>query len=178
MRFRRCVWTLLAAAHLVIVICGACQWLPERRAGPLAQMFRWYATMSGANSQYGFYAPEVGDHCRARFLLHDEADSTWCDSFEQMNSPEARLRLVGTAEAAFANGAAQESPARRERLVKSWAAAMFTRHPGAASLTVVVEVYDVPTRADYQAGSRPSWKVAYQAQVRRDAAVAQERIEP
>ena len=174
MRVRRCLWTLFGGAQLVIVVCGACQWLPANTKNPLARAFQWYATVSGANSQYGFYAPEVGDHCRPRFLLHDEQGSTWPDSFERANTPEARLRLEGSAEAAFANGAAQESPARRERLVKSWAAAMFTRHPSALSLTVVVEAYDVPTMAGYRAGARPSWKTVYEAQVQRN--ISQKRI--
>jgi hypothetical protein len=73
---------------------------------------------------------------------------------------------------AFANGEAEKSPESRMRLVKSWAAVMFTRHPNASSLTVVVEVYDVPTMAEYRAGSRPAWRIIYRAQLQRGASPA------
>lgn len=178
MRISHSRWTVLAAVHLALVIAGAGQWLPEQRGGRWVQALRWYATMSGANSQFGFYAPEVGDHCRARFVLQNARGDTWTDSFHERISPEVQLRLVGTAEAAFANGAAREAPARRERLVRSWAAAMFTRHPDAVTLMVVVEAYIVPTRADYRAGSRPTWKCIYQAQVQREAHAVQTGVKP
>lgn len=169
MRSRHCVCVLLAAAHLVVVICGAGDWLPDRSGGPPAWLVEWYATMSGAGSGYGFFAPAVGARYRARFVLRDVRGSTWTDTFDQSNSPEARLRLAGSADRAFASGEAEQSAARRERLVKSWAAVMFSRHPGAASLTVIVEAYDVPTMAQYRSGQRPSWQVEYEAHVQRDS---------
>jgi hypothetical protein len=141
-------------------------------------MVRWYACMSGANSHYGFYAPNVGEQYRARFMLYDDQGLAWGDSFDDSNSPEARLRLGGSAASAFANGEAEKTPARRERLVKSWAAAMFTRHPSAVSLTVVVEAHDIPSMAEYRTGLRPSWNPVYEARVQRDSSADQKRIEP
>jgi hypothetical protein len=125
--------------------------------------------MSGAQTQYGVFAPEVGERYRPRFILKDGRGCSWPDSFEETISPEARLRLEGTADYAFANGAAEKSPDSRQRLVKSWAAAMFTRHPSALSLTVVVEAYHIPTMAGYRLGARPSWRVVYQARLHRDS---------
>ena len=169
MSFRTCFWTLLALGHLGVVLCGACDFLPDCSQGPAAQLVQWYGTMSGARSQYGFYAPEVGARYRPRFILQDDHEFTWCDSFAETASPEAQLRLEGTVEAAFANGAPEESPASRQRLIKSWAAVMFNRHPSASSLTVVIEVYDIPFMAEFRAGSRPSWRAVYEAQLRRDS---------
>lgn len=134
--------------------------------------------MSGANSGFGFYAPNVGALYRPTFLLQDDQGKTWCDSFEQADSPEARLRFGGIAEAAFGNGEAETAPDRRARLVKSWATTMFSRHPSARSLSIVVETYDVPTMAEYRAGQRPNWNVVYQARVQRESPTAPERSEP
>jgi hypothetical protein len=200
MRFRSCLWSLLAAAHLLVVVCGACDCLPDapdrrcstpcppgipaassapaHRSGswaPLAHVPRSYARLSGADSQFGFYAPAVGSRYRARFILHDDCEATWCDSFEETNCPEARLRLGGIVESGFANGAPEQMPELRQRLVKSWAAAMFSRHPSAVALTAVVEVYDLPTMAEYRGGLRPHWAVVYQAQVQRDSPAVPER---
>lgn len=178
MRYRACLWTLLGVAHLVVVVCGACACLPERSSAPLAHMFRSYARLSGADSDYGFFAPAVGEAQRANFLLQDARGSTWSDSIDQAKSPEARLRLINIVEHPFMSGAAEELPVWRQQLLKSWAAKMFSRHPRAVSLTVVVEAYDVPTMAECRAGQAPSWNVVYEAQVQRDSCAAQERIEP
>jgi hypothetical protein len=167
----------LAAAHLVVVVCGAAQRLPNRSQTPPARLLQWYATMSGAGSQYGFYAPEVGNECRARFLVQDDQGTEEWDDFEQTRNPEARLRLGLTVLHAFANGEAAQDAERRQRLVKSWAAAMFTRHPRAVSVTVVVETYDVPPMSGYRTGLRPNWNVVYQAQVQRNSP-APEEAEP
>jgi hypothetical protein len=177
MRFRNCLWTLLGAAHLIVVVCGASGCLPERKSGPLAHLLRWYARLSGADSEYGFYAPDVGAESRARFILQDENGSTWTDALNQATSPEARLRLVSIVDP-FTGGAAQELPAWRRQLVKSWAARMFSRHPRAVSLTLIVENYAVPTMAQIRAGQRPSWMAVYQARIQRESANAEERTEP
>ena len=170
MNNRRRLWIPLGAAHLVMVICGAAHWLPERSKSAIGKAVECYGRMSGADSQFGFFAPAVVAGFRTRFILQDKRDDTWTDSLEQTKSPEAGLRLEGIVEHAFANGAAEESSARRERLVKSWAAALFTRHPQAASLTIVVEAYDVPTMAEYRAGRRPKWDTVYEARVDREPA--------
>jgi hypothetical protein len=141
-------------------------------------LLRWYAQLSGADSEYGFFAPEVGSEQRASFLLQDEDGLKWSDAIDQANSSEARLRLINIVESPFMTGTAAEWPAWRRQLVKSWAATMFSRHPRAVSLTVIVEAYDVPTMAEYRAAQRPSWKLVYEARIQRDSPAAQERTEP
>lgn len=173
-------WTLgvsLCAIHLAVVILGASGYLPHRDRGTWVPGLHRYAMMSGANSQYGFYAPSVGNYSRTRFELRDESGRTWSDTFETAKFSEARLRLGG-ADFPFLNGEAQQSPQLRERMVKSWAATMFTRHPDAVALTVFVESYDVPSMADYRGGRRPNWNLIYQAHVRRDATADRERVAP
>jgi hypothetical protein len=172
---RRCVWLLIAAGHLVAVVCGASCCLPDWNSGPSAQIVQWYATMSGAGSNYGFFAPVVGARHRARFMLINDKGSTWWDVFDHARSFEARLRLTGIVENAFMSGDADESPEWRKRLVESWAATMFTRHPSAESLAVVVEFYDTPTIVEYRAGTRPCWRTSYRGQVRRHSIPASVR---
>jgi hypothetical protein len=167
----------VCAIHLMIVILGASGFLPHRNHGTWVPSLHWYAMMSGANAQYGFYAPSVGNYSRTRFELHDESGRTWSDNFETAKLSEARLRLGG-ADFPLMNGEAQKSRELRERMVKSWAAAMFARHPNAVALTVFVESYDVPSMADYRAGMRPNWNLIYQADVKRDATVERERMTP
>ncbi len=167
---RRYVWIAWGATHLVVAIYGACYALSDRDEGPAAQAIGWYATMSGADSSFGFFAPVVGAPTRARFLLQDAEGSTWWDGFDHTSSPEARLRLIGIVDYAFMSGDAQDAPEWRRHLVKSWAATMFTRNPSAVSQTVVVEAYIVPSMADYRAGSRPSWHEVYRAEIQRESA--------
>lgn len=174
----RVPWGLLGAAHLAVVVCGASGLLPERTGGPLVYPIQWYAKMSGAECRYGFFAPEVGSEQRATFLLQDDQGSTWSDTIDQATGSEARLRLISIVDNSFMSGAAEELPAWRQQLVKSWAANMFSRHPRAVSLTVFVEAYDVPTMADFRASQRPSWKVVYEARVQRNSLAAQERSAP
>jgi hypothetical protein len=178
MRFRACLWLLLGAAHLIVVVFGACHWLPDRTGSPLAETLRWYARLSGADSEYGFFSPEVGSEHRTRFLLEDDHGSPWSDAIDRTSSREARLRLNNIADYPFMSGAAVESPALRQELVKSWAAAMFSRHPNAIAVTVVVEAYDVPSMADYRAGQRPSWKQVYEARLQREPSTPKEGTEP
>ena len=177
MPFRSYVLLLLAAGHLLTVVCGACYSLPDTKGRAAAQILRWYATMSGASSSYGFFAPAVGSPHRAKFLLTDEKGSEWWDVFDQAGSSEARLRLTGIVDGVFMSGDMDELPQWRKQLVKSWAATMFNRHPSAVSLKVVVEYYDVPTIAEYRAGSRSSWETVYRAQLQRHAPAAQMRTD-
>ena len=169
MSHRRTLWLSLAAAHLAIVVCGASYCVPGYDQGTTAGLIRWYGTMSGAGSSYGFFAPEVGFPHRARFVLRDEHGITWSDSFDRASTNEARLRLTGIVETSFMSGDAYESAQWREKLVKSWAATMFTRHSRAVELTVVVEAYDVPSMTAYRTGARPGWQTVYEARMRRDS---------
>jgi hypothetical protein len=177
MCFQHWLWMLLAAAHLVMVVVGASGLLPDANSAP-GHSVQWYARMSGADSRFGFYAPAVGSEYRARFVLHDQFGGTWRDVFEEAKSPEARLRQQGIINWGFESAAERDSSEVRQRLVKSWSTTMFKRHPSAVSLSVVIEVYDVPTMSEYRAGSRPSWKTLYQAQVQFDPSAAPERTAP
>lgn len=174
---RRRIWQLLGAGHLVVVVCGAAYLLPDRDSGLAAQLFRWYASMSGAESSYGFFAPAVGAKHSARFFLSDAQGATWQDTLLHTASTEARLRLSGIVEQPFMSGQTAEFPEWRKRLVTSWAATMFSRHPSAVALSVKVEYYDIPPITEYRAGSRPNWEKVYEAEFRRQPPAAEPRTD-
>ena len=158
---------LMGLTHLCAVVCGASHFEPS--ATPAGRAYGWYAEVSGCHS-YGFFAPRVGARHRARFLLQDDQGGTWSDVLDETNNREARLRLTGLVEDPFMNGSVTERPEMRQRLVRSWAATMFTRHPTASSVTIEVEACHIPKIAEYRAGSRPRWVRVYQARVQRQAA--------
>ena len=158
---------LLAAVHLLLVLFGACHALPRECRSPWSGLVRWYAALSGGNSNYGFFAPTVGAKHVARFTLRDDDGHAWHDRFDATGSPEAGLRLTGIVETPFMSGQTNESPEWRQRLVASWAAAMFSRHPTAISLAVEIEFYDIPSIVDFRSGSRPQWEPLYRAALER-----------
>jgi len=175
---RRLVWLLLSAAHLVAVICGAAYLMPDRESGLTAQLFRWYASMSGAGSSYGFFAPAVGTKHHARFFLTDAHGATWEDTLLHRASTETHLRVNGIVEQPFMSGQTLEFPEWRKRLVASWAATMFSRHPSALSLRVEVEFYDIPPIVHYRIGKRPKWEQLYEAEFRRETPAAEAKTDP
>ena len=164
---RRSIWLLIAAGHVAMLICGATRLLQDQDTGAAAQLVRWYGTMSGADSNYGFFAPAVGSKHRARFLLANAEGDTWEEALDQTGSGETRLRLSGIVEEPFMSGQAEDHPEWRRRLVTSLAATMFSRHPNAVSLKMEVEAYDIPPIASYRAGERPKWVKLYQAEFQR-----------
>lgn len=170
MSWRRHVGLLLVISHLGVVIWGATGRLPRRDRGPAARFLVGYARMTRADSYYGFFAPTVGAPHRARFILNDDQGKTWQDTLERNSKSEARLRLTGIVDRAFMVGTAQELPEWRRRLLQSWGATMFSRHPSAVSFHIVVEARDIPTMEEFRAGSRPAWILVYQAEVHRQAA--------
>jgi hypothetical protein len=168
MSWRSRLAILMVIAHLSAVICGASYFAPS--AIPAGRTYRWYAEISGAGSSFGFFAPRVGARHRARFVLEDQQGGTWEEALDETGNPETRLRVTGLIEDPFMSGRATERPEMRGRLIRSWAATMFTRHPAAASVTIEVEAYDIPRIEDYRAGARPRWVKVYQARVHRHTA--------
>src|SRR5262245_20729418 len=124
MNLRHAFLTALAAAHLVLVACGA------SRRGPLPatpwprKALRWYGAMSGSDNGYGFFAPGVASQWRATFTLSDGAGRDWTDTLERQDNSEVTLRVGGIV------GLFPEADLSRD-LAASWAGKMFGRHPGA-----------------------------------------------
>jgi hypothetical protein len=140
--------------HLALVACGAAGLRLLPASNIAGQTLRCYGALSGADMGFGFFAPAVGSQMRAVFVLTDGTGHTWEDDLEAGHNHEVKLRI-----GALINQfpvADQEEFLRRD-LAASWAGTLFARHPTAQQITVRVEAYDVPSRAEYRAGARPAW---------------------
>jgi hypothetical protein len=160
MSMRHALFTGLAAVHLVLVVCGAMSWslLPENRLpGKVLGIGR---AMTGSDSHYGFFAPDVGPVLRARFTLIDGTGRRWTETLDLGNTLEERLRISNVLSLVF------EENLRRE-VAASLAGTLLARHPTAQKVIVMIDVYDPPTMADYRAGERPEWELMYEATVSR-----------
>jgi hypothetical protein len=147
MTARHAFLTTVAAAHLILVICGAAGFLSEERA------LGWYGEVSGAGNEYGFFAPGVGASYQATFTMTDEDGRTWTDDLDRGDTHEVMLRYNNGFSALDGLGS---------DLAASWAATMFGRHPQAQQVTVQFQEYDPPSMEEYRAGNRAEWKTFYQ----------------
>jgi hypothetical protein len=151
---RHAVATLVAACHLVLVVCGASGLAfssNPNEDSSARKAVRLYGALSGADNGYGFFAPGVGPQVRATFTLSDDSGRTWTDTLERGMSHEALHRVGGSP-------ALATEPAFRDDLIRSWAGTMFGRHPSACRVVVRLQVYDPPTMEDYRTGERARWE--------------------
>ena len=147
------------------MVCGALG-VELAGRGPALGAVSQYADVSGADTQYGFFAPGVASQCRAELTLRDAAGREWTDT------------LAADAEAGFGwrTGSAIDSLPRMPDRVKrsltgSWAAVLFGRHPDAVEVVVDAQIEVLPTMADWRAGARPTWESMYTSTfVRKDRA--------
>lgn len=128
--------------------------------GAAGRALDYYATLSGANSGYGFFAPRVGSQLRGRFDVYDAAGSKSTQALESGANGEVDLR-VGNILGWFWLDS-KNRPLQRS-LAASWAGKMFARNPGAAKVGVRMESYYLPTMSRYREGERPFWKPYYEA---------------
>jgi hypothetical protein len=152
MTARHAVCTVLAATHLTLATIWAFEGSPPVPDRPLAKkLLRLYGTLSGAENQFGFFAPDVGWQVRSTFALMDAAGRTWTDTHERGPNRECELRLGNIADTMFALDIVDEEQ------IHSWAAAALGRHPTAETCVVRIDAYHTPTMAEFRAGKRPEW---------------------
>jgi hypothetical protein len=156
MTVRHAFITGLAALHLVLVACGAAKVTLMPPGSTAWKWLRLYGEASGADNQYGFFAPVVGFQLRTLFTLTDKDGATWEDTHDHGATAESNLRFGGMTDAAFG----EEEFDKRQ--VHSWAAYMFGRHPTAVSVHVAIQYYHLPSMAEYRMGARPKWVTSYE----------------
>jgi hypothetical protein len=133
-----------------------------------------YGALSGTDSSYGFFAPEVGTQLRVLFELTCADGTKRTDILTTGASHEADLR-IGDMVAIF--WSADEDLQRG--LAASWAGRMLARHPEATRVVVHLDAYELPTMAEYKQGERPDWSPHYQAEfVRRATLGAEPELKP
>lgn len=167
-------WSLVlgaaAASHLILVSLGALEMLPDG-PGWVGRQVANYAALSGADNGYGFFAPSVGTIFRAKFAITDVDGVTTTDVLERGASHEASRRMGYLVDMFWD---AEHDAELQRSLVASWVGKMFARHPEAKSITAQLDVYFLPTMAEYRQGSKPAWDPHYQATFVRRSQFAKE----
>ena len=153
------LFAVLAGIHLFLVVCGATKKPLLPREHPASDTLRIYGAVSGSDSHYGFFAPEVGPQIRVVFLLTDANGKTRSETPGEGLNPEASLR-AGSTTSVF--NAPEMDDATRKALLASWADGMFAKHPDVEKVTIRLEIFDPLTMSEYQQGKRPAWKLMQQ----------------
>lgn len=162
-RNRRILLSSAAAVHLLLVLAGGldlCLW----EFGLPGRVLAGYSIASGAAAGYSYYAPSVGSPSRATFTVTDADGHALVDTLPQHLTREADIRfehLVGLIHDPDVDRT------QRDALTRSWAAAMFARHPGATRVSIDLGRDRVPSMTDLRRGARIRWRSALRARIAR-----------
>lgn len=159
MRARHRLLVAAAVFHLIVTLVGAAGKLPER-GDPFSRTLQYYAAITGANNGYGFFAPGIGSQLRALFDVTEADGKVVTTGLQSGFSHEADLR-VGNLIPRFWD--ADEDERLRRSLAASWAGKILARHPGARTVTVRLEQYDLPSMTEFASGKRGAWEPYYRA---------------
>jgi hypothetical protein len=153
--FRHWIVTGIALLHLMWAGLGAFQVPPFQGATPVDVWARGYASWTGANSRFSFFAPGVSPAIRASFDVADAEGRAVQDRF-LFDSGAVNVRM-------HAMMLRFDLKQGRDTLARAWAASMFGRYPEARAVTVRVEAMALPSMEAYREGERPHWLDAYRA---------------
>jgi hypothetical protein len=154
MTLRFALLTAAAAFHLVLVATSAAHIRLVSPRIPAGRAVEAYATLSGANNSFAFFAPAVAPQFTATFTLTDDTGRTWVETGDQGATHEADLRFQGVT-SMFVYERFQE------RVGASWAAALFGKYPQLRQVEILVEAENMPTMKHYIQGARPVWDTVY-----------------
>lgn len=155
MKTRTTFLILLALMHLVLVVCGAARFKLASGQSLAGFLLGHYGTLSGSDTTYGFFAPNVAPQITATFTLSDKNARTWVVSPEDLGvTSEADLRFESSI-----NMTTFEQ--FRESIPASWAAALLGRYPEAVKVEVLVQSQLLPTMEYFRAGYKPRWEVVF-----------------
>ena len=150
-----------AAAHLTLVVLWDAANIPLLPEGSAPEkVLHWYGRMSGTDSGYGFFAPNVAEEARAVLTITDDAGRSWTEPVVEGDNEEVRARLSSM------YGRAAGGQMRRG-LARSWAARAFARYPAAQVVTVNLRSYDTPTMDEFRDGETFEWVTIYERSFRR-----------
>ncbi|WP_437970969.1 hypothetical protein WMF04_17535 [Sorangium sp. So ce260] len=155
---RRALLLLAVAAHFVIVGLGALH-VHIGDEGWARRAVKYYGRLSGANSGYSFFAPGVGSTLAANFQVNGSNGKIAADVLETGVSREADIRVRNIIGMFWL----EEDEMVRRSLVASWAGKVLARHPGADSVVVQLDTFELPSMAEYREGKTTGWKLNYRA---------------
>jgi hypothetical protein len=156
-RLRRSALLGAAAVHLGLVALGALH-QNLAAAGPVGRGAATYAALSGADTAYGFFAPDFDAQLQARFEVKKADGQVEPDDLATGASAEADFRIQN-----LVGAVCEGDDAWRRTLAASMAGRIFGKHPDAESVVVRFESYDLPRMAAARQGARARWKLHYQA---------------
>ena len=152
------------ACHLALVVAGT-QKVALFSGTLLGRVLLLYSMLSGADSYFGFFAPDVGSQLRTRFEFIDREGRRVEDVLRTQND-EKNFR-IGNLTAVFWGRNTNEELQRS--LAASWAGKVFWRNPTAKQVIVNVDAWVFPSMREYREGKRSEWTSFYQASFRREA---------
>lgn len=152
--------------HLGLVTLGASyykfpDWMPGK------SLIQYYGKASGADSNYGFFAPSIGMKINASFdIVKNNGEKISDIPLISDSQREEHIRLGGVFEE-FTSEDANDANFRQP-LAASLAAAMFTRYPDAKEVVFHVKEFWQKSMAEYRQGQREKWADYYNARFARN----------
>jgi hypothetical protein len=113
-----------------------------------------YGALSGAESQYAFFAPGVDEQLRLVFEMTEGSGRVRTDVLSDAVNAEVDLRVANLVSLLW-----WPDEGLHRALETSWATAMFERHPSAKRVALEVQVYELPSMEGMRMGRRPVWRV-------------------
>lgn len=130
-----------------------------QKTGPFLDVFRFYSDYSGAETGYGFYAPNVASQFLVLYTIKDDEGNVIENSLPRHYSKAALTRYF-TAFDIFMDKI-DEPDERYDKfmdvVMKSMALKVLEDHPPHRHIEADLLVYDLPYIPDYQAGERPDY---------------------
>jgi hypothetical protein len=159
---RRHLALTFVAFHLLAVVNFVYVKAEAYLFSPAGDVLRLYNNVTGIFRDYSYFAPSVAGAVRVGFLIHGRDERTTFVPFAA-DHREADYRLHAIALACMRNART------RQVFAQSWAARMLGRHADATSVTVMVELLNLPPMIDYRQGTPLKWETIYAGTYERSA---------
>ncbi|APR77697.1 Hypothetical protein A7982_03044 [Minicystis rosea] len=154
---RTIAFAVAAALHLVIVMLAAAG-ANLRAGGPIGRAAAHYASLSGADTAHGYFAPDFALEPFATVEVTERDGRVVTDVVRTGDSRESDLRMRGVVAASLLDGDA--SP---HALARACAGRVLSQHPFAEHVIVRLATYDLPTMEELRRGAQPGWTIYYEA---------------
>ena len=146
---------ILTLFHLLIACAGAFGF--ETRRADLKAFFKAYSGATGAGRSYGYFAPQVSTHVRARCEFGNQNERFQVvdfkyDSTDRFGASEIKIRF-GT----IVDYYNRPEIVDKVRYAASWAEYLLDRNPRFSRCQIDVEYQSIPTMAEYHQGARSRW---------------------
>lgn len=144
---------LVAAAHLAVV--ALCALRVDLGSSSIVAR---YASLSGADSAHGYFAPDVAPSPLATFEVKERDGRVLPAPLEPHLSRACEARVQG-----MVAGSMAEDPASRRAMAATCAGKILGRHPEAESVVVRLSFQDLPSMDEIRRGEHPGESVLYEA---------------